>query len=154
MLESILKRFAFSRSEKPAMGDDTYMATATVDQLLQLNPALAQCSIRVDKKTQQGSVIDVIRLMTGSSSGNARNILNRLPQELITKCNQLRINGKGRLTPTADAPTLIEIIWELPGKAAKGSIGILSRSIPRCGPRTSNVRKWTPYIGMHPMKSG
>ena len=42
-----------------------------------------------------------------------------LSRELIENIDQLRINGKGRETPVADAPTCIEIIWALPGKAAK-----------------------------------
>jgi hypothetical protein len=40
-------------------------------------------------------------------------------RELFENIDQLRINGKGHLTPVADAPTCVEIIWELPGKAAK-----------------------------------
>ena len=31
---------------------------------------------------------------------------------------KIRINGKGRETPVADAATLIEIAWLCPGKAA------------------------------------
>ena len=97
----------------------TSMCDATLDQLLQLNPALAQCHIRVDQETQKGSVIDVIRLVTGSSSAHAGQALSRLPPEMSARCTSLRINGKGKLTPVADALTLIEIVWELPGKAAK-----------------------------------
>jgi hypothetical protein len=95
------------------------LSEATLDQLLQLNPALAQYSIRVDKETQQGSVIDVIRLVTGSDVKRASEGLCRMPAELSAKCGQLRINGKGKLTPVADGPTLIQIVWELPGRAAK-----------------------------------
>ena len=36
----------------------------------------------------------------------------------MTKCHKLRINGKGRETPVADAATLVEIAWLCPGKAA------------------------------------
>jgi hypothetical protein len=98
---------------------DTSWSDVTLDQLLELNPALAQCNIRVDKESQQGSTIDVIRLVTGSDVKRASENMSRLSSELTARCGQLRINGKGRITPVADAPTLIEIIWELPGKAAK-----------------------------------
>ena len=33
-------------------------------------------------------------------------------------CHKLKINGKGRETPVADAATLVEIAWLCPGKAA------------------------------------
>ena len=38
--------------------------------------------------------------------------------ELNPKWVKLRINGKGRETPVADAATLVEIAWLCPGKAA------------------------------------
>jgi hypothetical protein len=90
-----------------------------IDTLLNENPSLNQAKIRIDKKTQQASVVDVIRLITNAKSADASKKLTRLGDSLRSKCPQLRINGKGRLTPVADAPTLVEIIWELPGKAAK-----------------------------------
>ena len=34
------------------------------------------------------------------------------------KCAKLRINGKGRETPVADAATLVEIAWHCPGRDA------------------------------------
>ncbi|KAG5184604.1 hypothetical protein JKP88DRAFT_244615 [Tribonema minus] len=74
--------------------------------------------IRVDNATQMGSVIDVINLINPYES-NAPKTLTRLPQDLIAKCSQLRINGKGKLTPCADAQTLVEVVWSLPGKAAR-----------------------------------
>jgi hypothetical protein len=98
---------------------NTSFSNTTLEQMLELNPALAQCNIRVHKESQQGSTIDVIRLVTGLSSAHAGQALSRLDSKLITRCDQLRINGKGKITPVADAPTLIEIIWELPGKVAK-----------------------------------
>ena len=83
-------------------------------------------SIRVDKATQQASVIDLIRMITGGSSNHAGQQLSRLGHELNTKIDQLRINGKGRETPVADAKTCVEIIWCLPGKAiVSGSVIIL-----------------------------
>ena len=38
--------------------------------------------------------------------------------DLHPKWMKLRINGKGRATPVADAATLVEIAWLCPGKAA------------------------------------
>ena len=77
--------------------------------------------IRVDQATQKGSVYDVIQLVLSCTSRNTFQTFNRLlsqfPQ-LHAGCMKLRINGKGRVTPVADAPTLIEVAWLLPGKTA------------------------------------
>ena len=75
--------------------------------------------IRYDLETKKGSVLDVIMVVTGKTSGNASNTVKALPEELTQEISQLRINGKGRETPVADAKTLVQIVWELPGKAAK-----------------------------------
>lgn len=80
-------------------------------------------SIRVDAATNKGSAIDVIRMVLGFDSSNANNALRRLKEEfpeLGASCTQLRINGKGKLTPVADAKTLVEIIFLLPGPKAGG----------------------------------
>ncbi len=69
--------------------------------------------------TQKASVIDVVRLVTGCALKNATQVWQRVSHGFLTKCEKLRVNGKGRETPVADAPTLVEIIWELPGRAAK-----------------------------------
>ena len=78
--------------------------------------------IRKDYETGMFSVIDVATGITGKATRHAaddvRTVVRELP-ELSEKIVQLRINGKGRETPVADLPTLVEIIWELPGKAAK-----------------------------------
>ena len=75
--------------------------------------------IRKDDKTGMFSVIDIVNAVSQPGKNNASIYYSRLNPELITKCLKLRINGKGRQTPVADLPTLVEIIWELPGKAAK-----------------------------------
>jgi hypothetical protein len=75
-------------------------------------------TIRVHKATQQASVIDLIRMITEKTSTHASEMLKNLGLDL-NRCTNLRINGKGRETPVADARTCVEIIWELPGKAAK-----------------------------------
>ena len=82
-----------------------------------MNPALTNSNIRIDKATLQASVLDVIRLITGQNAKGASKIIERLVK--LSKCRQLRINGKGKLTPVCDASTMVDIIWELPGKAAK-----------------------------------
>ncbi|CAN0532144.1 unnamed protein product, partial [Ectocarpus sp. 8 AP-2014] len=82
-------------------------------------------TIRVDHTTKMGSVMDTIRFVLGCSSGAANTYLSRLIQadhelttRLTTRIGRLKINGKGNETPVADAKTLIEIVWLLPGKKA------------------------------------
>jgi hypothetical protein len=75
--------------------------------------------IRIDQATKKGSVIDTITIVTQMNSRNAPKALSRLDQKLQSECQQLRINGKGRETPVADAKTLIQIIWALGGKKAR-----------------------------------
>ncbi len=77
--------------------------------------------IRVDQVTQQGSVYDVIGVVTDNDHRYCARIFSRTVKqypELLTKCPPLRINGKGRPTPVADAATLVEIAWLCPGRAA------------------------------------
>jgi hypothetical protein len=79
-----------------------------------------QTDIRVDAQTQQGSVLDVIRLINPKlSSGNAANTFKVMTTWMTINYSHMLINGKGKLTPVADARTLVEIIWALPGKAAR-----------------------------------
>lgn len=90
---------------------------------------MENASIRVDTATQQGSVIDVIRMVLRCDSSSANTTLRRLKEDfpelgadlggLGSACSQLRINGKGKLTPVADAKTLVEIVFLLPGKIAR-----------------------------------
>ena len=72
----------------------------------------AQAKIRVNVQQPNKQA-----MMIGKKSCGA--VVSNLPQELIQNLDQLRINGKGRETWVADAPTCVEVIWELPGKAAK-----------------------------------
>jgi hypothetical protein len=61
-------------------------------------------------------------MITGGSSKRASEALKNMEASMTEKIGpfgQLRINGKGRETPVADARTCVEIIWCLPGKAAK-----------------------------------
>lgn len=60
-------------------------------------------SIRVDQETKKGSVMDTIRMVLGCNSGAANTYINRLfvtSPELTTQIGQLRINNKGRETPS------------------------------------------------------
>ena len=69
-------------------------------------------NIRVHTATQQGSVIDVIWLVNPeqdrSTSSKAIESLRSADEMLVNKLPQLKINGKGKLTPVADAATLVE----------------------------------------------
>ncbi|KAG5178590.1 hypothetical protein JKP88DRAFT_158425, partial [Tribonema minus] len=80
-------------------------------------------TIRVDAATNKGSVIDVIRLVHPDiESKHASTYFTRLTTEIpeiATQCGLLRINGKGKPSPVADAKTLVEIVFSLPGKAAR-----------------------------------
>jgi hypothetical protein len=91
----------------------------TLEEITSINPALVNANIRIDKTTQQASVIDVIRLITGFKSSDATKTLTRLGVVLKVQCHPLRINGVGKITPVCDAQTMVQIIWELPGKTAK-----------------------------------
>ena len=88
-----------------------------------MDVACITSSIRVDTATQKGSVIDVIRLVQQCNASDASTYLKRLINEqgteLGTRCPSLRINGRGQVTPCADARTLVEIVWALPSKAAR-----------------------------------
>lgn len=78
--------------------------------------------IRIDQASQKGSVLDVIGALTEHDSRHRSIVWQRLSEaypDIHTKCVYLKINGKGRATWVADANTLIEIVWLLPGKAAK-----------------------------------
>jgi hypothetical protein len=106
----------------------------TINELFDAHPAVTQIKIRVHEETKQASLIDVVRLVTGQNQDNASKVVRRMmdgrsedrasgPYNIRTDgpnvCSKLRINGKGRETWVADAPTLVQIIWDIPGKAAK-----------------------------------
>lgn len=82
-------------------------------------------TIRVDMSTQKGSAIDVVRMVLGCDSSHANNAIRRLKQDFpelgsgAAQLSQLRINEKGKVTPVADAKTLVEIVFLLPGKIAR-----------------------------------
>jgi hypothetical protein len=62
----------------------------------------------------------VIRLVNPNlSSGNAANTFKVLTTHMTIAHSHISINGQGKPTPVADARTLIEIIWALPGRTAQ-----------------------------------
>ena len=66
--------------------------------------------IRVDVALKQGSVLDVINLMNPnqdkSTASKAISALKQVDEEFLNRIHKLRINGKGKPTPVADARTL------------------------------------------------
>jgi hypothetical protein len=90
-----------------------------IDALLAENPGLNRIPIRINEGTQQASVIDFIRMITGKSSCHAGEALQRLDDSFKVKCNHIRINGKGRTTWIADIEVCMQIIAALPGVIAK-----------------------------------
>ena len=68
------------------------MSLMTLEEITSVNPALTNSNIRIDKTTQQASVI---RRITGRKSGYASQALDR---HLVSRCGQHRINGKGKKT--------------------------------------------------------
>ena len=68
--------------------------------------------IRVDQATQKWSVNDVIAMVTGKKGSYAIQAFSRIKQQntdLYQKCERLKINNKGNITPVADAATLNKI---------------------------------------------
>ena len=95
------------------------------EKMIELFPNRSQndCRIRIDKQTKQVSVLDVIRFITEFNSSDASTYLTELGKynpQLRSKINSIRINGKDRETPVADANTIIEVIFLLPGQKANG----------------------------------
>lgn len=86
-------------------------------------------TIRVDTATQKGSVFDVIKMVLGCDASSANTAFRRLKEDFPESgagagaawptLTKLRINGKGQLTPVADAKTLVEIVFLLPGRIAR-----------------------------------
>ena len=76
--------------------------------------ALLQSNVKVDAATNKGSVIGLLKVLTGQTSSDSSKTLQRITAvypELGARCPHLRINGKGKETPVADAATLVEIVF-------------------------------------------
>lgn len=85
----------------------------------------AIANIRVDAETDQGSVVDVIRAVNSDllASSDAETVVKDLTRDvtdLVIAFDTIRIDGGGEPTPVADARTLVEIVWLLPGTAPRG----------------------------------
>ncbi|KAG5183136.1 hypothetical protein JKP88DRAFT_157226 [Tribonema minus] len=80
-------------------------------------------SIRVDRATGLGSVIDVIRMVNPNQERTAATkavaYLTADDETLRRSIQHVRINGKGKPTPCASARVLVEVVFLLPGKAAR-----------------------------------
>jgi hypothetical protein len=80
--------------------------------------------IRVDVASSRGSLYDVMLAVTGCVHVELHRNLTRLVVLYPVfgpdggRVDKIRINGKGHLTPVADAFTLIEIAYLLPGRIA------------------------------------
>ena len=86
--------------------------------------SLESGSMRIDAATQQGSIIDVIKMVLGCGPSTAYSYLNRVITRFPDiQFGKIRINGKGKLTPVADGANLIHVARCLPGKRARQYCG-------------------------------
>ena len=84
--------------------------------------SLCNSAVRLTENKDQASVIDVIRFTTHRNAKAASNSLDRVRNscpEIDAKIKQYRFPNSNMDTPVASAPTLVQIIWALPGKTAK-----------------------------------
>ena len=58
-------------------------------------------------------------MITGKSTKRASETIKGLSTDLSGHIGILKINGKGKPTPVATAQVLIDLVWDLPGKAAR-----------------------------------
>lgn len=73
-------------------------------------------TVRFDKESKKGSVLDVIKVMTQMKGGNLNRKLNEIYQkhpEFKTFFTKMRINGVGKATPAGDFTYLIELVFVL-----------------------------------------
>ena len=91
----------------------------SLEDIFNNNPALASVKFRIDHDKKMASVIDLICIVTGKTNRHSSECFNNLNPELTKDVVKMQFKGKGHVTPFADASTLVNIIWELPGKAAK-----------------------------------
>ena len=79
-------------------------------------------NVRVTDKKDQASVIDVIRFTANKDINLATKTLSRLRAtcpEIDAQIHMYKFPNSVKLTPVASAPVLVQIIWALPGKAAR-----------------------------------
>lgn len=90
---------------------------------MSLTPSDILQRIRFDPVQKQGSVYDVIQLVTGCRKDATPTMFARMSEQfpdVRTLCSDFKFPGQGqRLTPCAPTSTLVEIAWLCPGRAAK-----------------------------------
>ncbi len=88
-----------------------------------LSPDAILKRIRFDHETRKGSVLDVIRLVTGCLQNHASQTFESIKTTFPHVNNSLvdfKFKGRGqRPTPVASLPTLLEVAWLCPGRQAK-----------------------------------
>ena len=90
---------------------------ATLAEFNEAYPYFWRSQLRTDIATDTASVIDVIRLVIPLDASCASKHVKKA-SHTAGPIQHRKINGTGRSTPCANAHTLTEIIWGLPGRAA------------------------------------
>lgn len=75
-------------------------------------------TLRVDRTSREGSVVDVAKMLLGCSADEAEDAcvkIGALPTQ-----EQRQINGNGGLTAVAEVDVLTDLVWLLPGEIADG----------------------------------
>ena len=92
------------------------------ENLGNLTPRNILKNIRWDEASNQGSIYDVIQLVTGLNAKNAAEYYYRMRERIpavSTRCGNWKFPGaRQRDTPVADTATLVEIAFLCPGKVA------------------------------------
>ena len=141
------------KSSMDVQSDSEVVEVETKTQLMQKHLQAADMfgNIRVAEETGMGSAIDVIRLMEpGADPRYAGRILTRLLEQeeedlkvtgqspsdeatLKSRIFYVQINGKGHVTPVADANTIVQIMWMVPSKAGRAfrrkSAGVVCQAL-------------------------
>ncbi|ACH46756.1 unknown [Feldmannia species virus] len=110
----------------PLVGDGGGESVETKASVLQncLRSVNIIGSIRVDEDTGLGSLIDIVKIVCPDmckvyAKTTLARVLEEWPHHVADCVKRLKINGRGHVTPVADAKTIAEIIWLLPGRAAR-----------------------------------
>ena len=92
------------------------------ENLGNLTPRTILKNIRWNEASNQGSIYDIVKLLTGCTDKNMNLVWTRITQsypEVLTKCKIWKFPGaRQRDTPVADTATLVEIAFLCPGKVA------------------------------------
>ena len=86
---------------------------------LQITETAILEGVRWDAESRRGSVLDVIRLVTGAGNpSDAFAAIRNNHPEFLDGIDEFNFPGRGRPTPVAPLKTLVEVAWLLPGKRA------------------------------------